>query len=135
MIDWIHAKCKVWGAQVRWVNSGKDGWPSRTTIGRMIEEGALGASTGRFSQFLPEVLNPEALEINNAIKKLAETHREILFIHYVVLGKGKVKAGHLGIEKSVYYDRIDRAQTHLITALSDKLLHNSQFGRRLAEAE
>lgn len=119
MIDWIHARCKTWGAQIRWVYLGKDGWPSRSVLGKMITEGSLGASCNRFVQHFPEVLNPEALETNNAIKQLEEKHREILFVHYVVIGKGKVKACRLEIERTVYYDRLDTAHKRLTGPLSD----------------
>lgn len=118
MIDWIHARCNTWGRQIRWLYQGKDGWPSRSTLGKMIEEGLVGASADKFTQHWPEVLNADALEINNAVKRLAEPDREMLFVHYVVIGKGKVKAARIGISRSTYYDRLDLAQQHLWRALA-----------------
>ena len=126
MIDYIHERCRSWGAQMRWVTMGQDGWPSRTILGKMIAEGSLGASAGRFVQHFPEVLAPDALEINNAIKTLRETHREILFVHYVVVGQGKSKARTIGIHIQTYYDRLDSSQGELARALYILSIRNSQ---------
>lgn len=126
MIDFIDDRCKTWGAQMRWVYSGKDGWPSHTLLDRMIKEGILGASVGRFVQHFPEVLSPEAIEINNGVKQLREVHREILFLHYVVVGKGKGKAQRLEIHIQTYYDRLDCAQGELARALYVGSITNSQ---------
>lgn len=135
MIDWIHARCNVWGAQIRWVHLGKDGWPSRSVLGKLIEEGALGASSSRFIQNYPEVLNPEALETNNAIRQLGESEREILFVHYVVIGKGKVKAWRMNLAKNTYYDRIDAAHRKLTGLFVGRDLHNRQFGTGIKSME
>lgn len=126
MIDYIHERCRSWGAQMRWVSMGKDGWPSRTMLARIITEGSLGASAGRFVQHFPEVLNAEALEINNAVKTLKEPHREILFVHYVVVGQGKAKARTIGIHIQTYYDRLDSSQGELARALYTISIRNSQ---------
>jgi hypothetical protein len=117
MIDWIHEGCKHWGWQMRMLYVGKDGWPSRTMLARMIEEGALGASASRFMQHFPECIDAEALKFNNAIKRLGEKEREILFIDYVVIGKGKVKAVRMGIARSTYFDRRDDAHKALSAEL------------------
>jgi hypothetical protein len=118
VIDWIHERCMRWGCEFRIIHNGKDGWPSKTTLGRMIEEGALGASVGRFVQHFPEVFKPEALETNNAIKQLGGTHREIVFLHYVVIEKAKIKAQIAGITRANYYNRLDSAHNQLSGMLS-----------------
>ena len=127
MIDYIHERCRSWGAQLRWVTCGADGWPSRTMLARIIAEGSLGASAGRFVQHFPEVLAPDALELNNAIKTLKETHREILFVHYVVVGQGKAKARTIGIHIQTYYDRLDSSQGELARALYMLSIRNNQM--------
>lgn len=127
MIDWLNEECMTWGRQIRWLYIGKDGWPSRSVIGRLRDEGMLGAASSRFTQHWPEVLNETALKVNNGYKRLSETDREILFIHYVVVGKGKVKAARLNLPRSTYYDRVDAAQKRLLTAMlapPDKIAAN-----------
>lgn len=116
MIDWIHECCEHWGWQMRILHMGKDGWPPRTILSKMIEEGSLGASAHRFMQYFPECLDAEALKTNNAIKTLDERDREILFVDYVVIGKGKVKAARMGIARRTYFDRRDDAHSHLSSA-------------------
>lgn len=134
MIDWIHEGCKHWGWQLRIVHCGQDGWPPRTMLAKMIEEGSLGASSSRFMRHFPECLDPEALRFNNAIKFLIEKDREILFIDYVVIGKGKVKADRMGIPRRTYYDRRDSAHVRLVSAFhrldgtkKEQELHKIEF--------
>lgn len=126
MIDWVHARANNWGAQIRWVYLGKDGWPSRSALGKMIEEGVLGASCNQFVQHYPEVLNPDALETNNVIRRLENNHQEMFFIHYVVIGKGKVKAARMGIPTRTYYDRLDSSQKRYSSAAQSAVAQNSQ---------
>ena len=102
---------------MRILYGGKDGWPSRTVLARMIEEGALGASSSRFMQFFPECLDSDALKYNTAIKQLSERDREILFVDYVVIGKSKVKASRMGIARQTYFQRRDSAHTRLAQVL------------------
>ena len=117
MIDWIHDGCKHWGHQIRILYLGKDGWPPRTILDKMIKEGVLGASANQFTQFFPECLDEEAVRWNNAIKSLEEEHRNRLFIHYCVIGKGKVKAARMSESRTVYYDRLDLAHKKVSGAL------------------
>ncbi len=117
MIDWIHEGCKHWGWQMRIFYLGGDGWISRSILGKMMEEGLLGASASRLIQFFPECMDAEALKYNNAIKTLGERDRETLVICYVVIGKLKVKAHRLGIDESTLFQRRNTAQAHLSQAI------------------
>jgi hypothetical protein len=131
MIDWIHQRCRSWGSQMRYIWIGKDGWPSRTTLARMIEEGALGAATGRFVQHHPECLGPEELQINNAIKRLDEKDREILFVVYVVREKGKLTMGRYSLSRTAYYDWIDEVHKRVSSSLNSISEQNSQKCRQI----
>lgn len=126
MIDWIHQRCRSWGSQVRWLYIGKDGWPSRTTLARMIEEGALGAATGRFVQHHPECLAPEELQLNNAIKRLGERDREVLFVIYVVREKGKATMARYSLSRTAYYDWVDEVHKRVSSSLNYMSEQNSQ---------
>lgn len=116
-IDYIRARGKEWGYQIRKIYLGADGWPSRTILGRLREEGLLGAASTRLVDNYRECLVGETLETGNAIKRLDEEDREILFVHFVVIGKGKVKAARLGISRTTYYAKLDRAERNLDRAL------------------
>lgn len=130
MIDWIHQRCQSWGRQVRYIQIGKDGWPSRTTLARMIEEGALGASAGRFVQHHPECLGPEELQMNNAIKRLGERDRELLFIMYVVREKAKTTMSRYSLSRTAYYDWVDEIHKRISASLNYVSEQNSQNCRR-----
>lgn len=117
MIDYIHARCTDWGRGVRAIYLGRDGWPSRSVIGKLRDEGLLGASCDKLTQHYREVLTGEQLETGNAIKQLSEDDRAILFVHYVIVGKGKIKAHRLGIGRTTYYAYVEKAQGHLAVAL------------------
>jgi len=132
MIDWIHADCTNWGHQMRAVYLGQDGWPSRTTLGKLIEEGVVGASAGKMMRFFPESLNVEALRVNRVIKTMAEDDRITLFVHYVVVGKGKVKAHRMGLPLRTYYDRLDQA--HKRYSGASHALHKNDGIRAVREA-
>ena len=135
MIDWIHQRCRSWGFQVRWLYIGKDGWPSKTTLARMIEEGALGAATGRFVQHHPECLGEEELQINNAIKRLDEKDREILFIIYVVREKSKVTMSRYSLSRTAFYDRVDGVHKRISSSLNSISEQNSQKCRQIPTPE
>lgn len=118
MIDWIHARCREWGYQVRKINMGNQGWPPRTVLDKMIREGVLGAASGgKFSQYCPEVLTEEALQMNNAIKQLSEQDREHLFLVYVIREKAKVTMQRLGVTRTAYYDLVDNLHKRINTSL------------------
>jgi len=129
MIDYINERCFAWGKQIRRVYLGHDGWPSKSILGRLQEEGLLGAASSRFVQHYSECLMGEAVETGNAIKKLSEEHREILFVHYVVIGKGKVKAHWLDLPVRTYYNRLDKAQTVLAGVLASFSQHTKPVKR------
>lgn len=120
MIDYIHVRCLNWGRGIRAIYLGTDGWPSRSVIGKLRDEGVLGASCDKLTQHYREVLTGEQLVTGNAIKTLGEHDRAILFVHYVVIGKGKVKAARLGMARSTYYTYVERAQGHLAVVLASR---------------
>lgn len=131
MITWIHERCRSWGSQMRYIHIGKDGWPSRTTLARMIEEGALGAATGRFVQHHPECLGPEELQLNNAIRRLSEKDREILFVIYVARVKGKVVMAAYSLSRTAYYDWVDEVHKRVSSSLNSQSEQNSQKCRQI----
>jgi hypothetical protein len=121
MIDWVHAEAERWGRQMRWKWLGKDGWPSRTMLGKLIDEGVVGASSAKFMQFFPEHLTSDALAVNRVVQALAEGDRAMFFVHYIVIGKGKTKAHRMGVPVRTYYDHLDRA--HKAYASAQHRLH------------
>ena len=118
MIDWIHQRCRDWGAQVRHIYLGRDGWPSKTILSRMIEEGVVGAGCTRFVQHHPECLGPEQLQINNAVKRLEEKDREVLMLMYVLRERAKVSMARYSLSRTAYYDWVDNIHKRLSCSLN-----------------
>lgn len=132
MIDWINDEAKHWARQMRIAHLGHDGWPPRSMLDKLIKEGIIGASAGRFMQYFPEVLDERAIAFNNLVKQLSENHRTRFFIHYVVVGKGKIKAHRMGEPRPTYYDRLDAAHKAL-ASLGPRTIQNRQF--RMAQSD
>lgn len=127
MIDWVKYRAQEWGAQMRWLYCGKDGWPPRTTLARLIDEGSNGAAVSRFNQHFPECLSPEALITNNAIKRLAQRHQEMFWIHDVIRGRAKKKAEIMSINVRTYYAWMDEAHNSYVRSSTNAInAQNSQ---------
>ena len=126
MIGWVHEACRSWGRAKYWVMFGKGGYPTRTMLGKLIEEGVVGAACSQFTMEYPEVLMDENLKMENAIKTLPETPRTVITIHYVFRLPTKAKYAKLGIGKGTYYDALAHAHTMLearyqVREMQDKL--------------
>ena len=109
MIDWIHRYCIEWGRAKRKIMSQADVWPTRTLLGKMMDEGVCGAGqAGPDKNHFPEVMEGHALEVNIAVKRMANTHRMeaecmVIWAHYVLSGHAKAKAKHLEISRDDYW--------------------------------
>lgn len=112
---WLDAMLSKWGRAVHYLLFGDAGWPSRTMLGKIMEEGFTGAAAQNLVHHYPEVLTGEALEVSRAIKRLpSEEMRTVIFAHYVLTRVPvKAKAAKLGIERSTYYDRLKSAHLSL----------------------
>jgi len=112
--DWLEHMCEAWGRSVHHLLFGDSGWPARTMLGRIMDEGFTGAAATNFVQHHPEVMTGEALEVSCAIKRIpSEELRTVLFAHYVIRKPVKAKAAKLGMERSTYYAKLDKAHSRL----------------------
>lgn len=127
MIDWIREAARQWGAEMRWLYCGKDGWPPRTTLAKLIEEGNHGAAVSRFHQHFPECLSPGALVTNNTIRRLARRHQEMFWIHDVIRGRVKHKAKTMDISVRTYFAWLDEAHQLFAHASHEVAAQNSQI--------
>lgn len=131
--DFVRERCRQWGREMRWTFAGKDGWPPRTMLDKMIKEGILGASSSLIAQVWPEFLSEIATETNIAIKRLPEVDREMIFVQFVVADKAKVKAARMQIHIRTYYARLDTSLTRLSGILC--VAHNSPISASLSDPE
>lgn len=110
--EWLEPMLYVWKDQVLASWQGHDGWPARTVLARIIEEGA-GASHGRGNQRVFEVFSNDGLKIRLAMEGMPIGPRQVLAVHYLADGNAKSKAKELEISKSRYWAMLDSAYHYL----------------------
>ena len=117
MIDWVHDSLRDWGRAQYWLLFGKQGYPTRTMLGKLIEEGVVGASCNQFTIEYPEVLMGRNLQVANAVKTLAEMPRTVVSAHYVFRMPAKQKYTKLGMSHTKYYNTLSQAHLSIANAL------------------
>lgn len=110
MIAWVDDYCRTWGAHKRWVLSAPDqGWPERSVLGRLIEEGP-GAGHESFTSRSPVRDPPEPYTlVSVALQRMAATHEmgkpiEVIHAHYLLPERAKQKAPKLGLTVRQYWN-------------------------------
>lgn len=112
MIQWVHHACLEWGRAKRRIMDGTEGWPTRSMLGRLIEEGACGASQpGMIRNRYPEVMLGNALQVSIALTRMAASHRMeiqclVVSAHYVAPGCAPVKAQLIDIAIKDYWKKL-----------------------------
>lgn len=118
MIIWVDEECRSWGAHKRWMRHAQDGWPERSILGRLIEEGP-GAGHTAFTSRVPVTDPPEAYTaVNLALQLMALTHElekpiQVIHAHYVDYGKAKQKAPSLGVSLKQYWNLLHTAHAFI----------------------
>lgn len=118
MIQWVDEECKAWGAHKRWLKHAVMGYPARSVLGRLIEEGP-GAGHEAFHSSVPvKDPPPQYLSVNLALTRMALTHELegsiiIIHAHYVEYGRVKQKAPALGISLKQYWSMLHTAHAFI----------------------
>jgi hypothetical protein len=118
MITWVDEECRSWGAHKRWLIWGKEGWPERSILGRLIAEGP-GAGHETFGSRVPVKDPPVAYaSISHALQLMALTHElekpiQIVHAHYVDYGMAKQKAPKLGVSLKQYWNMLHAAHAFI----------------------
>lgn len=113
--------CEKWGSVTRGMIYGVNGWPAKTMLGRIMEEGFTGAAAKCFVQHFPEVMTGDSLAVSNAFKNIRrEEVRLVVFAHYVIPKKAHEKARRMGICRTTYYDRLKDGHSQLLSLLSNE---------------
>lgn len=100
-----HELGKSWGVYMR-----KEplGWPSKSLMGRIEEEGSVGAAIKSHYQKVPVNLMPaQVQEFHRAWLTLRESQRISVFVAYVIRAPYALKAERLGLSRSRYYQLRD----------------------------
>jgi hypothetical protein len=111
MIAWVDEQCRAWGAHKRWLMFGQHGWPERSLLGKLVEEGP-GAGSGSFVARVPiKDCPPSYTAITLALKRMAYTHELekpwlVINAHYLFAGQAKNKAPILQISVPQYWQQL-----------------------------
>lgn len=118
MIAWVDEECRAWAAHKRWLEFGMHGWPERSLLGKLVEEGP-GAGQGSFVPRVPiKDAPPSYTVVTLALRKMADTHEMekpwlVLHAHYVFAGKAKTKAPILRISVPQYWQQLHAAHAFI----------------------
>jgi hypothetical protein len=121
MIPWVDEQCTAWGNHRRWMLHGVDGWPERSILGRLMEEGP-GAGHESVLSHCPIKDPPESYTlVSVALQKMAETHElekpiQVLQAHYVLNGRAKEKAPWVGVSLKQYWNLLHTAHAFIAGA-------------------
>lgn len=109
MIAWVDEVCRTWGAHKKWIMYGVDGWPEKSILGRLIEEGP-GAGHEDMRSRVPIKDPPDGyVLVSVALQRMAATHElgkaiEVINAHYTKNGKAITKAPELGVSVKQYWN-------------------------------
>jgi len=125
MIDWVDAACREWAGPARALFFGKAfGWPPRTLLGRLVDEGPTGAGQVGFYQPMPESFQGTALDVSRALRRMAETHRFekpwiVAHAHYLFEGRARSKAQQIHITVPQYWRDLHTAHAFIAARLEE----------------
>lgn len=108
MIDWVNELGKDWG---RYLRKSPNGYPKISVSGRIREEGSVGAAIRCHLQIIPiQDMPKDILEFHRAWSVIESSLKRLLYVHYGSVAKVDEKLEFLGLNRSTYYARLDRAQ-------------------------
>lgn len=107
MIDWIDRRLDAWGAWSLEHSIGL-GYPSRTLMHRIQEQGPTGAA---IKSYRLDICPPEAVEeIERAILSLPDNLRHAILIRYLhPHWPTQVCASEVGVSRDGFYQTMERA--------------------------
>lgn len=93
-------------AWASWVRSNQQGWPPRTLLARVMEEGISGAAHGTCAESMPMHI----LETDRAVAHIEQRLRQVVKVYYLTHAASEVKAAKLGVSRATFWRLIERAQ-------------------------
>lgn len=117
MIDWVHWQAKAWG---RWQSKPINGYPSCSLLGRIREEGSVGAAIKQHAQKIPVKFMPSDIaSFHRAWLMLPEGPRQVIAVAYCSPSVDRnQQADLLGLSRRAYYRAIDAAHERLSVLIS-----------------
>ena len=111
MIDWIDDLAKDWA---RYIMRSNKAWPSRSILGRIVDEGSVGAAIRSHIQVIPiNDMPADVMEFHRAWNALRGKRRQILWVHYCSKAGIQRKISAMRTTKTTYYYWLDSAQIEI----------------------
>jgi hypothetical protein len=121
LIDWVDAKCCLWGHSMRRIYVKDQKWPE-SVWARICD----GIPPGDFRDVRAlEVHEGEALVIARMTHILTAPQYIVLFVHYVIPLPVKEKIFRLGKSRETYYDTLSRVHQKFASASGQGTLTKS----------
>lgn len=112
---WVHPLLKRWAKHI---HEPDDGFPSISMMGRIREQGLVGASIrGKHNGTPVRDIPREIREVHQAIRTMPEDMRIVVEARYLFAGSDKAKAQALGMRRQKYYDWLGKAQTWIAATM------------------
>lgn len=127
--DVAYADCRLdaWASWVRGEFGGA--WPTITQLGRLMEQGAFGASQpGAPLTGLPDHI----VEVDSAVARLEELLRLVIMVYYLTYADSEVKAEQCGCSRATFWRRVTRGQKTIVGML---LRGETPYDNSCAEVE
>lgn len=102
------------GVWASWVRGRHSAWPSRTLLGRVIEEG-WGASQGSAVDYLPESI----LRTDRAVARVESILRHVLKVYYLTHAPSEFKAAACHCSRATFWRRVERGQVAVSVLLQE----------------
>jgi hypothetical protein len=100
-------------AWASWVRGNQGAWPPRTLLGRIIEEGASGASQGSGTESMPQAV----ADTDRAVARLDFELRKVTKVYYLTHASSEIKAVACRCSRATFWRRVERAQVQVYILL------------------
>lgn len=127
MIAWVDEQCRAWGAHKRWLTYGQaSGWPSRSLLGKLIEQGP-GAGHIAFSSSIPHGVHdaPESFVlIERSLERMQRDEvmvcpSRVVWAHYFFGGRVKQKCRDMDLPVRTYWQHLHAAHAFIVACRPD----------------
>jgi hypothetical protein len=111
------------------------GWPTRSLMGRLEEEGPVGAAIHAHDQKIPglRMMAPRVKRVHIAWKQLSERSMRVIWVFYYPRTSYKDRKDALGVTKSTMYRWLDKAHDELEIKLLRMASQNSQSSQSMGK--
>lgn len=94
-------------AWASWVRGNQGAWPTRTLLGRVMEEGVAGAAS---HSAVVESMPYQILRTDRSVARLEDRLKRTIKLYYLTHSSSEIKAAQLGVSRATFWRLLERAQ-------------------------